>query len=237
MKTVSKNAARLAGTGAVALGLVVLGAGSASAHVTVTPSTTAAGGYSVLTFSLGHGCDGSSTTDVTIQVPEEIVTVTPTINPDWKVSKNMEKLATPVDDGHGGQYTERVKEVVYTADTPLPDGFRDTFEISLKLPEKEGQNLVFPTVQTCEKGETAWIQVAAEGEQEPDSPAPAFTLTAAEGDGHGHSDDTDATDDTDSAASETDSNGSDALGWTGVGLGALGLAVGGTALARSRKTS
>ena len=236
MKTVSKNAARLAGASTIALGVVVLSAGSASSHVTVTPSTTAAGGYSVLTFSLGHGCDGSPTTAVTIQIPDDIVTVTPTINPGWKAAKKMEKLATPVDDGHGGQYTERVKEVVYTAKTPLPDGYRDTFEVSLSLPETEGENLVFPTIQSCEKGETAWIQVAAEGEDEPESPAPAFKLTGSEGDGHGRSADEDAKQDEDSA-SKSESGGSDTLGWTGIGVGALGLVAGGTALARSRKTS
>ncbi len=237
MKTVSKNAARLAGSGALALGLVVLSAGASSAHVTVTPSTTAAGSYSVLTFSVGHGCDGSSTTSVTIQMPEDIITVTPTRNSNWTVSKDMEKLASPVDDGHGGKYTERVKNVVYTAKTPLADGYRDTFELSLQLPETPDETLIFPTVQKCEKGENAWIQTAAEGEDEPESPAPLFKVTASEGGGHGSAADDGDGDHTDATAAESDSSSSDALGWTGIGVGALGLIVGGSALARTRKTS
>ncbi len=73
----------------------------------------------------------------------------------------MEDLAEPVDDGHGGQYTQRVAEIVYTARTPLPHDHRDTFELSLKLPDAAGETLVFPAVQTCEEGESAWVQVTA----------------------------------------------------------------------------
>lgn len=234
MNTTRKNLARLGTAGALSLGLVVAGATSASAHVTITPTTTAAGAYSVLTFSVGHGCDGSPTTAIRIQVPEEIVTVTPTLNPGWDVDKVMETLDEPVDDGHGGQYTERVDEVVYAAKEPLADGYRDAFEVSLKLPEAEGERLVFPVVQECEDGETAWIQTTPEGGEEPESPAPFVDITAAaEGDGHGHGSDAAESDE---AADDAD-GGSDALGWVGVGLGAIGLVAGGTALARTRKTS
>ena len=41
---------------------------------------------------------------------------------------------------------------------------------------------MFPTIQTCEQGEAAWIQVAEDGASEADLelPAPAFVVTAAE---------------------------------------------------------
>ena len=67
--------------GAVAaLVAVVAWAAPASAHVTITPSTTAAGAFAVLEVSVGHGCDGSPTTEITIQMPPEINAVTPTRN-------------------------------------------------------------------------------------------------------------------------------------------------------------
>lgn len=233
--SLSRHAQRLVAIGAGASIVVLATASIASAHVTVTPSTTAAGAYSVLTYSVGHGCDGSPTTKVAIKMPEEIIAVTPTINSGWTVDKQMQKLATPVDDGHGGEYTERVAQVVYTAKTPLPDGFRDTFELSLKLPETDGEKLVFPVIQTCEKGQTDWTQTYEDGQDEPESPAPFIELTAADaGSGHGHDDDGDTAAAATSESSKTDSSGSDALGWVGIVLGALGLAAGGTALARSR---
>jgi uncharacterized protein YcnI len=154
-----------------------------SAHVTVTPEGTAAGSYTLLRFGVPHGCDGSSTTQIAIQIPEEFATVTPGMNYGWTVEKVMETLATPIPDGHGGEYTERVSEVVYTAKEPLPDGYYDSFLMSVRLPEDAaGTTLYFPTIQTCEEGETAWIQIPEEGQSEDDleSPAPAFTVTEAE---------------------------------------------------------
>ena len=56
-------------------------AAPASAHVTITPSDTAAGAYTVLTVSVGHGCEGSPTTALDIQIPEQILSVTPTLLP------------------------------------------------------------------------------------------------------------------------------------------------------------
>ncbi|MBB6553208.1 YcnI family protein [Nonomuraea rubra] len=246
LRTTLRTAARTLAVGTAALGLVLLGASAASAHVTVTPSTTAAGSYTVLTFSVPHGCDGSATTSVAIAMPEEIVAVTPTVNPGWEVEKKMEKLATPVDDGHGGQYTERVDQIVYTAKTPLPDALRDTFELSLKLPEKEGAKLVFPAVQKCEKGETPWTEVAADGAEEPEHPAPFIVLTAAEAEGAKASATPAETAMSAAPAAAPAAAGSAApagsgepgvVGWAGLVLGAIGAAAGVTALVRGRKTS
>lgn len=227
---------RLALGGALGLGATMLVAGAASAHVTVTPSTTASGAYSVLTFSNGHGCDGSPTTRISISIPDGIFAVTPTRHADYTIEKVMEALDEPVDDGHGGAYTERVAEVVYTATTPLPDGYRDAFELQLKLPEGEaGDQLAFPTIQTCETGETAWIDETVEGEPEPDAPAPAFTLTAAADDGHGGGSTTDST----PAAADASESGSGTgpVGWIALALGAGGLLLGGAAFVRSGATS
>lgn len=226
----SRAVARLALGGALGLGATMLAAGAASAHVTVTPSTTASGAYSVLTFSNGHGCEGSPTTRISISIPDGIFAVTPTRHADYTIEKVMEALDEPVDDGHGGQYTERVAEVVYTATTPLPDGYRDAFELQLKLPEgKAGDELAFPTIQTCETGETAWIDETVEGEPEPDAPAPAFTLTAATDDGHGAA----SAPEPAAATSDDPESGVGAVGWIALALGAGGLLLGGAAFVRS----
>ncbi|WGX98520.1 YcnI family protein [Nocardioides sp. L-11A] len=236
----------LGATGALAL--VTLTAGAAGAHVTVTPDTTSAGAYAVLTFSVGHGCEGSPTTKLAIQMPESIPVVTPTVNPNWTVEKVDEQLAEPVTDAHGNEITERTAQVVYTAKTPLADGFRDTVALSVQLPEAAGDTLAFPVVQTCEKGQTGWTETAAEGQdpEELGSPAPVVTITEATGEGHhggAGTDDADspadaATDDaredaTADAASDDDGGNGLAIGGLVAGLG--GLALGGLALARSGK--
>lgn len=221
-----------------ALGIVALSAGAASAHVTVTPTTTAAGAYTVLTFSVGHGCEGSPTTQLAIQMPEEIPSVTPTVNPNWTVKKLDEKLAEPIKDAHGNEVTERVAQVVYTARTPLPEGYRDTVALQVQLPETVGETLTFPVLQTCTDGETSWSEVATEGQdaEELALPAPVVTITEASGEGHhgGASEEAEESGDhaeaADSDDSDSDSNGL-AIGGLVAGLG--GVVLGGVALART----
>ena len=238
--------------GVVAVGVAALslgGALAASAHVTVTPDKTTAGSYALLTFGVPHGCAGSSTTKVAIKIPEPINSVTPTVNPNWTVEKVKVALATPITDSHGNQVTERVDQVVYTVKTPLPDGYRDALVLSTQIPDVAGETLTFPTVQTCEVGETAWVEAAATGAEEPAHPAPAFEVTAAAAEG-GPSDTAAAaaatTTDTAAAppssadvaatASLTDTS---AVNWVSIAAlvaGLLGLGAGGVALARTRRS-
>ncbi|WP_408896292.1 YcnI family protein [Nocardioides sp. R1-1] len=223
------------------LGIVALTASAASAHVTVTPNTTAAGDYAVLTFSVGHGCEGSPTTKLAIQMPEEIPQVTPTVNPGWTIEKVSEELAEPATDAHGNEITERVAEVVYTAKTPLQDGYRDTVELSVQLPDAAGETLAFPVIQTCQQGETGWTETAAEGQdpEELESPAPVLTVTEATGeDGHGASEEKadGASASADDASADADDDGDgNGLAVGGLVAGVAGLALGGLALARSGK--
>ena len=202
---------------------------TAQAHVTVTPGSTAAGAYTVLTFSSAHGCEGSPTTAFTVDIPEGVMSVAPTVKPGWTVEKIMVELDEPIDDGHGNEITERVGQVVYTAGTPLADGYRDTLEIQLRLPDDaDGERLEFPVLQTCEVGETAWNESPAADGSEPEHPAPAIEVTEAEGAGDGHGDAADPAGHEASAAdvaAETTaaSEGGDVIARV---LGIAGLAVG-----------
>ena len=119
-------------------------------------------------------------------MPDGITEVTPTRNAFYDVEVVTAKLDEPIIADDGDEITEGVDQVVYTARTPLPDGQRDTFELSLQIPEDAaGQTLAFPTIQTCEEGSTAWTEVAADGQTEDDleHPAPSFVVTAATGSG------------------------------------------------------
>ncbi len=238
-RTAARLGAPLGAAAVLTLGL----AAPASAHVTITASDTGAGAYTILTVSVPHGCEGSSTTGITIQVPEEIAAVTPTRNPMWTVDKTIIPLEEPITDAHGNEITERVGEVTYTTETPLPEGYRDAFELSVQLPDTPGETLVFPIVQTCEEGESPWVEVPAEG-QDPDElqrPAPTVTVTEASDDAHGGAPETateaeDGGDGEDSAASDSDDSGN-GIAYAGLGAGVLGILVGGAALAQGRRSS
>lgn len=204
---------------------------AAGAHVGADASSTAAGSYTVITFSVPHGCDGSPTTEVRITLPEDIPSVTPTVNPNWTISRTLVPLDPPTAD-----QSERTSEVIYTAITPLPADERDTFALSLKLPEGQAGDVVeFPVLQTCAEGTVEWI-----GDE-----VPSITLTAAvEGDEHDHGTDStadghDHSADESTATAETAAVSSDdivarVLGGIGLVLGAAALLV---ALTSRRKAA
>ncbi|SEQ82763.1 YcnI family copper-binding membrane protein [Microlunatus flavus] len=241
---------RVVATALGAAALVVLVPGSAQAHVGMTADSTAAGSHALLTLAVPHGCEGSPTTRISVQVPAGIDDVVPAVNPGWQVRKVEEKLDPPVTADDGDQITSRVAEVVWTARRPLPDGFRDSLSLQVALPaEAAGQQLAFPTLQTCVEGETAWTQVPAAGQDHDDldHPAPVVLVTAAEPDDHGaaggsgdhHAGAADADLSTGSGAgAEVTAARPTGTSWTGpagLALGALGLAAGSAALWSSRR--
>lgn len=222
---------RLAVVSTATLGVaaaIVLGtAGTASAHVSATATSTAANSYTTATFSVPHGCDGSPTTKIEFQVPDSVIEVTPTVNPNWTITKATEQYTSPSassDDESAEDAGERVTSVTYTAKTPLPADERDTFALSFSLPDgKPGDRVSFPVVQTCERGSVDWDQAQESGKAEPEHPAPSIVLTAATT--QGDDDATTATaSDTGTTAAQPDLVGR-FLGLGGLVVGAVGLVV------------
>lgn len=228
---------RIATTTIVGFGAVLVTASAAAAHVTVNSDSEQAGSYAVLTFSVPHGCGEAATKEVAIQIPEGVTGVTPTLAPGWEVEKVTETLDEPFDDGHGGQITERVAEVVYSTGDPLPDGIRGAFELSVKLPDAAGETLFFPTLQTCvEDAEAAWVQMPADGEDSHDLelPAPSVELVGSEVEDAAVS--TEAVNETQGSSSGPNSEDGTAgvISWVALVVAVIGAVLGGTALGRSR---
>jgi uncharacterized protein YcnI len=149
-----------------------LAAGTASAHVTASPNEAAADSYFITSFTVPHGCDGSSTVAVRIKIPAGVTDVKPQMKPGWQASTVMRKLAEPMTDTHGNRITEVVDEVDWRGG-PLPNAFYDSFGVMMKLPATKGATLYFPTVQDCEKGVHRWIEIPAAGQHWHDLKEPA----------------------------------------------------------------
>lgn len=217
------NRKPLASTAIAALGVTALSLGlttSAHAHVGVEAESTEPGSYTVLTVSVPHGCGDSPTTEVAIQIPEGINSVTPTRNAFYTVKKVAGELESTTTDGHGDELAERVTQVVYTATTPLPADQRDAFELSIRIPEDaSGQTLYFPTVQTCEEGTDAWVQIPENGEDPHDLPYPAPHINVSASNG----------------AETTGGDNQTPLVIGALVTGILGFLTGGLALLHSRK--
>jgi uncharacterized protein YcnI len=165
-----------------ALAAALAGAGVASAHVGVSSTDAAAGGFGKLTFRVPNESDTASTVALRISIPEEsaMASLRAQPVPGWTVSTTTSDLATPLE-SHGEQVTGYVSVVEFRAADGggiRPGEFQE-FALS-GGPFPEADQVSFPTVQTYDDGtESAWIEPIVEGQAEPEHPAPVLTLTEA----------------------------------------------------------
>jgi uncharacterized protein YcnI len=147
----------------------------AGAHVVFAEPSAKAGGYHAGFLRVSHGCGASDTLSVRVEIPAGINSARPQPKPGWTLAIERAPLATPVPTEGGGMLTERVAAITWTGRLPA-DQF-DQFGIMMKLPAEAGA-LYFPTVQTCETGTNAWVNIPASPEQwhATSMPAPMLML-------------------------------------------------------------
>src|SRR5688500_11159208 len=114
--------------------MVALVAGPASAHVTVTPSTATQGGYTKLTFRVPNEKADASTTKVEVVMPTDAPTASVSVKPvaGWTIVTERAKLPAPVKDADGGEITEAVSKITWTAsgDAAIKPGQFQEFDVS-----------------------------------------------------------------------------------------------------------
>jgi uncharacterized protein YcnI len=159
----------------------LLAATSAKAHVTLEKREAAVGSYYKAVFAVPHGCAGSATIKVRVQIPEGVIGVKPMPKPGWNLATVKGKYAVEYE-LHGSNISEGVKEVAWSGGKLADDNY-DEFVIATYLAGnlKPNTNLYFPVVQECEQGVSRWIDIpkpgTAEGHgQDSKSPAPALKL-------------------------------------------------------------
>lgn len=227
MRPIATGAA-LAATAALAL------PAAAGAHVTASPSELPAEGYGKVDLSVPHGCEDSPTTKVTVRLPDEVQSATPQVVPGWRISTREGRLAKPYD-SHGEQVTRGVRQVTWTGG-PLDAHQLEVFGMSVKVSGNEGDAIPFKTIQRCKTGETAWVEIPVEGEEEPPAPAPMVTLAGAEED-HAAAEEPVALENAAASTTATtdDDGASTTLVIVALVAGALGLAAGLAGLMAARR--
>ncbi|MEO8022810.1 YcnI family protein [Polaromonas sp.] len=143
---------------------ILAGATPAFSHIVLETTSAPAGSSYKAVFLVGHGCQGSPTTGVTVQIPAGFLGAKPYPKAGWTVSTQLGKLAKPYD-SHGKRVTEDVALVSWKAasrEAALPDAFFDEFVLRGKLPASPGP-LWFKVLQTCENGSNDWSDIPASG--------------------------------------------------------------------------
>lgn len=156
-----------------------LAASPASAHITLETKQATVGSYYKAVFAVPHGCAGSPTVKIRVQIPEGVIAVKPMPKAGWSVDVVEGKYANEYD-YHGNKLASGVKEVAWSGGK-LPDHNYDEFVISSFLTDslKPNTTLYFPVVQECETGVSRWIEIPVEGaghSHEGKSPAPGVKL-------------------------------------------------------------
>jgi uncharacterized protein YcnI len=164
--------------------LAALFASQAAAHVTLEKRQAPVGSYYKAVLAVPHGCAGSPTVKLRVQIPEGVIGIKPMPKPGWTIEMVKGKYAAEYE-FHGGKISEGVKEVVWSAGKLADDNF-DEFVFSSYLTPglKPDTTLYFPVVQECEQGVSRWIDIPAAGQgghghgHDSKTPAPGLKLIA-----------------------------------------------------------
>jgi periplasmic copper chaperone A len=137
---------------AILVAIAALAASPVSAHITLEGKQAAVGSYYKAVFAVPHGCAGSATVKIRVQIPEGVLAVKPMPKAGWSVETVNGKYVREYD-YHGSKLSDGAKEVVWSGGK-LPDHNYDEFVISTFLTEtlKPNTTLYFPVVQECEQG-------------------------------------------------------------------------------------
>jgi uncharacterized protein YcnI len=162
---------------------VVLGfAGTAFAHVTVSPDTAPRGGDATVAIRVPNEEDSASTTKLEIDLPVDRPVAAVDTEPvaGWTAVATTSKLKTPIK-SDDGEVSEAVTKVVWTASAGggiKPGQFQQFFVSLDTLPDAD--SIEIKALQTYSNGDIVrWIDdPAPAGGTEPDHPAPILTLVA-----------------------------------------------------------
>ncbi len=165
----------------LAIVVAALALAPASAHVLLEGKQAAVGANYQAVFVVPHGCKGSATTKLRVQIPDGVIATEAKPVSGWSIDTVKGKFPTEYD-YKGAKVSEGIKEVAWSGGK-LADKVRGEFVIETYLTDalKPNTRLYFPVVQECESGVSRWIEIPAEGaahSHEGKWPAPGVSLTS-----------------------------------------------------------
>lgn len=162
---------------ALAVASLALAATQAHGHVTLETGKASIGSTYKAVLRVPHGCEGSPTLKVRVQLPEGVIGVKPMPKADWTLETAKGDYAGSYS-LWGEPLTSGVREIVWSG--KLLDEHYDEFVFRGYLSDALPPDTVlyFPVVQECEQGVERWIEIPAEGKSadDYDYPAPGLIL-------------------------------------------------------------
>jgi uncharacterized protein YcnI len=173
--------------------VLILAASPASAHVTVSSTDAAPGGFGKVVFRVPTESQSASTTKIRITLPKNtpFAFVSAQPKPGWRIDVREQKLDRPVK-AEGMTLTEAVQSVTWTATgSGIAPGEFDEFALSAG-PFPKVRSMTFVAEQTYDDGDVvAWDEPTKAGAKEPEHPAPTLRLVPSptgSADGSDHAD-------------------------------------------------
>jgi uncharacterized protein YcnI len=203
-------------------GLLIAGAGIASAHVTVRSPDASPGGFGTVVFTVPNESDTATTTRVRIQIPDSTPWSSVSVEPvaGWTVTTTQTTLKKPLTTDDGATVTSATSIIDFQAAKGggIPPGQFQEFRLS-GGPFPDSGKMTFNAVQTYSDGsEVAWIEPTIPGQPEPEHPAPTLTVTSGSGQPA-------ATDTASAPAATSSSPGTPWPAWLALGIAVVALLV------------
>lgn len=165
--------------------LLLLASLPAHAHVSLEQREASRGSSYKAVLKIPHGCDGTATHTVRVEIPEGYIGVKPMPKPGWTIKTTRGAYAQSYGYYHG-PISDGVKQIEWSGGD-LPDDHYDEFVANGFIARELADSaLFFKVVQVCDKGEERWVEVPAAGQDPHDLKAPAAVLKIADNSAHDH---------------------------------------------------
>lgn len=157
---------------------------TAMAHPSLDETIEVAGKNFKADMLVTHGCGSSPMIKLVIEIPEDVLAVTPRIKPGWKI----ETVESELEEHRmvfGMETTKYTSQIIWTGGSLPSDNF-DEFSF-IVIPPNEETTLYFPTTQYCIEGVAAYTDIpepAAKDDHDQSSAPSVKLVKAADGGGY-----------------------------------------------------
>src|SRR2546430_11233663 len=152
-----RSVRRLVLSAVLGIGLVVLVAGPAAAHVEIDPGSVPKGSTTSFSFRVPNEKDNASTVSLEVDFPTDhpIPAVSVLVKQGWSFTVEKQPLQKPIKT-ESGEVTEAVSKITWTGGQIPPDGYDPLSRFGGALPKKGKQRPIKGVRTHSEGGAVQW---------------------------------------------------------------------------------